>query len=52
MVRKPGIMFAPPSVVEQCVKLKSGLDLEKFTQNRVAGTSESLGARARLGRRV
>ena len=46
MIRKPGIMFVPPSVVEQSVKLKSGLDLKNFTPNRVAGTSENLGARA------
>ena len=27
MIRKPGTTFVPPSVVEQSVKLKSGLDL-------------------------
>ena len=46
VIRKPGIMFVPPSVVEQSVKLKSELDLENFTQNRVVGTSDNLGARA------
>ena len=28
VIRKPGFMFVPPSVVEQSVKLKSGLDLK------------------------
>ena len=30
MIRKPGIMFVPPSVIQQSVKLKSGLDLKKL----------------------
>ena len=30
MIRKPGIMFVPPSVVEQSVQLKSGPDLKKL----------------------
>ena len=30
MIRKPGVMFVPPSVVKQSVKLKSGLDLKKL----------------------
>ena len=28
VIRKPGILFVPPSVVEQSAKLKSGLDLK------------------------
>ena len=48
MIRKPGIMF----VVEQSVKRKTGLDLKHLPQNRVAGTTESFGARARTGRRL
>ena len=30
MIRKPGIMFVPPSVVEQNVKRKPGLDLKNL----------------------
>ena len=30
MIRKPGIMFVPPSVVEQSAKLRSGLGLKKL----------------------
>ena len=30
VIRKPGIVFVPPSVVEQSVKLKSGLDLKNL----------------------
>ena len=47
VIRKPCIMFVPPSVVEQSAKLKSGLDLKNFTKNRVAGTIGKVGARAR-----
>ena len=32
MFRKPGIMFVPPSVVEQSVKLKSGPDLKNLPE--------------------
>ena len=33
VIRKSGIMFVPPSVVEQNVKRKSGLDLENVPKN-------------------
>ena len=32
VIRKPGTMFVPPSVVEQGVILKSGLDLKKLSK--------------------
>ena len=46
VIRKPGIMFVPPSVVEQNVKRKPGLDLRNFPKTVSLATSENLGARA------
>ena len=52
VIRQPGIVFVPPSVVERNVQRKPGLDLKNLPKTRVAGTSESRGARARTGRRL